>query len=563
MKKIVFSLLLCGLPLIINAQESFDVLHMSQTELRGTSRFQSMAGAFGALGGDLSVLTQNPGGIGVYRNSDLGLTFGLDFNSTTSGVDKMNNTKFNVNNVGYIGAIRLNSETVPNINFGFTYNRINSFKRHYIGGVSNIDYSLSNYVADEFVNVPGYTPDDLYWDDSYNPYFDGYAPWAAVTMFDMPTRTGGYVGIINAYSDGMRGLYGQTTTGNAYYEVDESGHADEYNIAFGGNIANKVYWGFDFGILDLDYRTEQYYDEELNNAYVMVNDEDLFETPIVHENTHADWGLYNYLHSEGTGVNFKLGLIWRPTQALRIGAAFHTPTFYDMRDTYYVSTSLKAQQDGNLLYSADKGSNDGYNYSSTYTISTPWHFIGSVAGVIGTHGIVSLDYEYVANETMRIGDVHRNNYADVTTNVKNFMKPSHIVRIGSEYRVNPNFSLRAGYSIKTSQVEKGIDDYTYNNVEPLYEEGGDRIYEVPTSGSNPAFQYDNTVHNITCGVGYRYKSMYADLSYVHTIRNSVYNAFSQLTIKDGHGDVVYQTPNVSADVKDNNNRISLTLGMRF
>lgn len=82
MKKKVLALLLCGLPLVINAQDAFDVLQMSQTELRGTSRFQSMAGAFGALGGDLSVLTQNPAGIGVYRNSDLGITMSLDFNST-------------------------------------------------------------------------------------------------------------------------------------------------------------------------------------------------------------------------------------------------------------------------------------------------------------------------------------------------------------------------------------------------------------------------------------------------------------------------------------------------
>ena len=67
MKKIVYALLLCGLPLMINAQEAFDVLQMSQNDLRGTSRFQSMAGAFGALGGDLSTMTQNPAGIGVYR----------------------------------------------------------------------------------------------------------------------------------------------------------------------------------------------------------------------------------------------------------------------------------------------------------------------------------------------------------------------------------------------------------------------------------------------------------------------------------------------------------------
>ena len=81
MKKKVFAILLCGLPLLLNAQDAFDVLQLSQTELRGTSRFQAMAGAFGALGGDLSTLTQNPGGIGVYRNSDIGITMSLDFNS--------------------------------------------------------------------------------------------------------------------------------------------------------------------------------------------------------------------------------------------------------------------------------------------------------------------------------------------------------------------------------------------------------------------------------------------------------------------------------------------------
>lgn len=542
MKKKVFALLLCGLPLLINAQDAFDVLQMSQTELRGTSRFQSMAGAFGALGGDLSTLTQNPAGIGVYRNSDLGITFSLDFNSTKAGVDKLNETKFNVNNVGYVGAIRLDSESVPNLNFGFSYNRLQSFNRHYIGGVGSIPTSMSNFIADEFVNVPGYTEADLYWEDDYNPYFDGYAPWAAVTTYDMKTNNGGYVGIINANGDYMQGLYGNGTTGNAYYEVDERGHADEYNIGFGGNIANKVYFGLDFGILDLDYRSFQAYEEELTNAYVMADDIDLLESPIVNDNTFADWGLYNYLHTDGTGVNFKLGLIWKPIQSLRIGAAFHTPTYYDMRDTYCVGASLKAYQYDDMLYRADKESNDGYDYSSTYTIKTPWRFMGSLAGVIGTNGIISLDYEYVANETMRIGDDRGNDYPDVTDNVKNYFKPSHIIRIGGEYRLNPNWSLRAGYSYKTTQVEKGVDNYDFN---------------IATVGTNPAYQYDNTVQNFTCGVGYRYNSFYTDLAYVHKMRESVYNAFSPINDKFGY------EPNVSADVVDHNNRISLTLGMRF
>jgi long-subunit fatty acid transport protein len=562
MKKKVFALLLCGLPLLTNAQYAFDVLQMSQTELRGTSRFQSMAGAFGALGGDLSTLTQNPAGIGVYRNSDLGITLGLDFNCTKSGVDKMNATKFNVNNVGYVGAIRLNSETVPNLNFGFTYNRLHSYNRHYIGGVGDIQTSMSNFIADEFVNVRGITDADMYWTDDFNPYFDGHAPWVAITTYDMPTNNQGYAGIINhipntddngnEHLDGngvstigshFQGLYGNGTYGNAFYKVNERGHADEYNIAFGGNVANKLYFGLDFGILDLDFRSDQYYREELNDAYVKDGEEDVLYADIINQNTRADWQLYNYKHTKGTGVNFKLGLIWRPTQALRIGAAFHTPTFYDMRDTYYVEANIKAYQDNNnLLYNATKGSNDGYDYSSNYTISTPWRFMGSVAGVIGTSGIVSLDYECVANESMRIGDDQGNNYPDATVDVKNYFKPSHIIRLGGEYRVNPNWSLRAGYSIKTSQVEQGVDKYDYN---------------INTSDLNPAYQYDNKVHHITCGVGYRHKSFYTDLAYVHKIRNSVYNAFSPINDEYGY------EPNVSASVTDHNNRISLTLGVRF
>ena len=584
MKKKVFALLLCGLPLMINAQDAFDVLHLSQTELRGTSRFQSMAGAFGALGGDLSTLTQNPAGIGVYRNSDLGITFSLDFNTTKAGtkpgvITTTNETKFNVNNVGYVGVIRLDSESVPNLNFGFTYNRLHSFNRHYKGGVADIPYSMSNFIADEFINMGGFTDDDLYWSDDFNPYINGDAPRVAVTMYDMPTSTGGRVGIINnvalpnsqgnyafdddgysIYGEQVMGLYGAGTAGYANYEVNEQGHADEYNIAFGGNIANKVYFGLDFGILDLNYKSVQDYEESLTNAYVKPNDVDMLYNDIINNGTRANWGVRNILYTDGTGVNFKMGLIWKPTQALRIGAAFHTPTYYDMHDAVMVKTYLDAYQDNSMLYTANKESNEG---RFTYTIKTPWRFIGSLAGVIGTNGIISMDYEYVANETMRVGEDRGNDWPEITYNIKNCFKPSHIIRLGGEYRANPNWSLRAGYSYKTEQVKKGIDNYTFEGIDPLYEEGGESTYVISTVGDNPAYQYDNSVQNITCGVGYRYKSFYADVAYVHTIRNSVYNAFSNVLVYDNRGGLVFESPNVGTDVSDHNNRLSLTMGVRF
>ena len=50
-RKNILSALLTALPLVAMGQAAPDILKMSQTDLRGTARFMSMGGAFGALGG--------------------------------------------------------------------------------------------------------------------------------------------------------------------------------------------------------------------------------------------------------------------------------------------------------------------------------------------------------------------------------------------------------------------------------------------------------------------------------------------------------------------------------
>ena len=51
------------MPALMSAQSAIDAYNLSQNELRGTARYMSMAGAFTALGGDLSTLNNNPAGI--------------------------------------------------------------------------------------------------------------------------------------------------------------------------------------------------------------------------------------------------------------------------------------------------------------------------------------------------------------------------------------------------------------------------------------------------------------------------------------------------------------------
>ncbi len=71
-------------PLISFAQSETDAYKLTETGFYGTARYQSMAGAFSSLGGDVSSIMQNPAGIGVFHRSELTFSGGLSINSYNS-----------------------------------------------------------------------------------------------------------------------------------------------------------------------------------------------------------------------------------------------------------------------------------------------------------------------------------------------------------------------------------------------------------------------------------------------------------------------------------------------
>ena len=525
MKKLYVTLLLCGASLMASAQGTFDVLKMSETQLNGTSRYMSMAGAFGALGGDVSAISQNPGGIGVYRKSDISVTMNLNFlSSKTPGGDKLTDTKFWFNNVGYVGSMKIDSDFFKYFNWGFSFNRINSFQRRYQGGY-NVNNSLTNKIAQNLTDG-NWTEEDLSVDNySGNIYYDSNAPWLGILAYQSY--------LLNPNSDGsLQGLATNGTTGSANYYVDEKGHTDEYNITLGGNFKNTVYWGINFGITDLDFDSYQYYGEDLDNAMIYDYRFNDGSTTL----GYAGYDFQSYQETRGTGYNFKMGVIVRPINQLRIGAAFHTPTYYDMKDLYKVQSGFDLQVNGddNLFQGNTETGEEGYYDEYRYTIKTPWRFIGSLAVVPSSKGMISMDYEYVGANTMRCGDEGGYNYADTEQKIKDQLQASHILRVGAEYRATQNLSLRAGYSYQTSPVKDAVKGVSNNNVDVV--------------SSNYMYQYDKSNQYITCGLGYRYKSFYADAAYVHQTRTSQYHAYPG---EQGE------------EVKDNKNKIALTIGFRF
>ena len=546
MKRSIIIALVGIAPMMLMAQSAIDAYQLSQSDLKGTARFVSMAGAFGALGGDMSTLNQNPAGIGVYRSNEIGLSLNLDFQGTETNsmgsIMKADQTKFTCNNFGYIGAVKLDSDVMPYFTWGASFNRVASFDRKYQGFIPSLNSSLSNYIAN-FTN--GWNVGEL-----TESYYNSYAPWLSMVAYDA------YV-INPSGNSSYDGLYQDGTRGNASFDVREKGYVDEYSINFGGNIMNTIYWGIGFGFTDISYTSASYYDEELTGARVI--DENGQTT--VTGNGWYDLG--NYQRVKGDGFNFKAGLIFKPINELRLGIAVHTPTYYDLQHEAYAGIEYSYAKEverplGVVETIATKEGyaevDDGYYTYYDYDLRTPWRLILSAAGVIGGRGILSMDYEYVGYDNMRVSDFDGNEYYAETGDIENYYQASHIIRLGGEYRVTPSFSLRAGYSYQTSPAT----DVAKNNDRYIYTSG------TNTLGTNPAYTFDNSTQYITAGCGYRYKGFYIDMAYVHKSRESEYRAFSSFgEFNEKLNDYEVNNRSNSAKIKDNNNQLVLSVGYKF
>ena len=69
MKRIIFLLIGIVSFHFSNAQSTIDALRYSNENIQGTARFNSLGGAFGALGGDISSIDINPAGSSVFLQS--------------------------------------------------------------------------------------------------------------------------------------------------------------------------------------------------------------------------------------------------------------------------------------------------------------------------------------------------------------------------------------------------------------------------------------------------------------------------------------------------------------
>ena len=504
----------CGLigALAANAQDAYDVSRIIGGELNGTARFVGMGGAMGALGGDISVMGTNPAGIGIYRRNDFSLSFGLNntaaesnFNGNTMKEDR---TKASFDQIGFVYSHHVGNETsLRFVNFGFNYHKSKDFNKIFsMGGMLNnfsqswqlahamnwrneiLDSSGENVIGHNYFANSEYF--SKYLLDAENPYKQW---WGKVPVLGVLGATTGLVD----WPEGENYIMGWDGYSNRYYSEEKGGISQyDFNVAF--NVEDRFYFGFTLGLYDMSYKRYTSYSEELNDDFGEDN---------------GYYTLDNVYSMEGAGADFKIGAIVRPFEEspFRVGLAIHTPTFYDISESYNstLTTDIYYYESSYKQTLSDYLDPSYLNYD--YRLRTPWKFNVSAGTTFEGMVAVGAEYEFQDYGTTKMEDMDGFTLGGESS-IKNSLEGVHTLRLGMEARLAPQFSLRAGYNYSSAAYKKG----SYR--------------ELTTYGTQTEYNNTQDLNTFTFGLGYRGSVVYADVAYKYDMYKSDFYPFDDIDL---------------------------------
>lgn len=517
------------------SQGMLDAYRYSLSDLNGTARYLAMGGAFGALGGDISAMSGNPAGLAVYHSSEMVTTLSVNNFSTEAKWLGMNTTtdktRLSMDNIAYVGYMPTgNDEGLTGWNFGFSYNRLKNFRRSYsMSAGSALNTSVSDYIASRAYGIDGKT--QMVSGTDYDPYSS--QDWLSVLGYNA-----GYIDYYNNQNTAYYSSFGDVdANGNwqpyslsgASLRVNERGSVDLYQLSFGFDVSNVFMFGATVGITDLSYHYNSQYDEKFSN------DNDLF--------------LDNNLSTDGTGYNLKVGVLTRPTDFLRLGVAYSSPTWYKMTDYYYAEAGsyLTYTENGASKERSLKAHTPDTDAYTDYEYRTPDKWLFSAAAIFGQNALLSVDYELSNYGNMKLYDNNgnTNTYIDANNNdIQNYFKNQNTLRVGAEVRVTPQFSVRAGAAWSDSPMESVLKNGQL---------------EVNTVGTIPHFTVDKGISDYSVGLGYRFTpQFYTDIACVlRTYKEDAYS-FSSM-YENGKAFLTAQP----ASLKTHTTRVALSFGYKF
>ncbi|MDD2593754.1 MAG: outer membrane protein transport protein [Bacteroidales bacterium] len=487
MKKLSFYLGLC-LVIIgytgIYAQNLDDAVRYSYLMPYGDSRFNAVSGAFSGIGANITGISLNPAGLGVYKKSEISGSFSIsNFLSNSKYLNNSNDdikTVVSLPSMGLVISSNFNTDKHDwkNLNFGLSYSKLADFNSRIMISADN-PYSSIVDVYSVYAN--GFLPNQLNVFDTWL----AFDTWLLDTIPGTPTA---YEGIVTR---GVRQDYLEINSGSMY----------EINLAIAGNYDDKLYIGGSINFPIFSFERESTYSEE--DVKDTIPDFKSLE-------------VFDYLNTDGEGLNFKIGFMYKPIQWFRFSLAFLGPSYFWLHDSYFRTMRTNVY---NGIYTADSPRGE-FNYR----YYNPMRAIIGLGFIFGENGFINAEYEWTDYTQNHFSTKKANTtFFDLNNSINNELTYGHNIRVGTEWVLKP-FAMRAGYAYYSSP---------YKNI------------------SN----FDT--HVIGLGFGYRENILIFDVGINYYLHNDQRYLYDPLVME------ILNKPEPKANLSMNNILVSFTIGMKL
>jgi len=469
------------------SQNETDVLRYAQLSPNASTRFNSMGGAFGALGADMGCAAFNPAGLGIFRKGELSYSAQSRVVNNRTSLSRSASTSpqnfLTFNGFGFLVPWVPEDDKASRNVIGFNVVQLANF-----WGTTNMSaYTNSSSIAKDMVNVAN-TVKDL---NQLNNFYEGLGYDTYLLDYDSTSRR------YFSYLDVKRSVL-QTRS------LASSGRMNEVNFSYARSVKEDFYFGASVGIPRVSYASTITHTESDDRDSMRV----LLTSPGSYSTTYVDGlpAIYTnllgfnsltyteYFNTKGSGVNLKLGFVGRVGEAFRVGAYYHTKTFFSLTDTYY--NSLKVSFDKNPSSPSEKRYPDKDGIFD-YKLITPSR-LGLCLGYVYKQILaVGLDYETANYKVARLDGGNVSDFATPNDFMFNNFARAHNLRVGVEVNTRP-LMYRVGYNVVGN---------AYGNV----------------------FQGNAVRSTFSLGIGFRTKKNFCfDFGWSSTQSSDVYRPFKTL-----------------------------------
>ena len=517
---IVTSFAVC---LAAHAQSMYDAYTFSENNYIGTAKSAGLANAVTALGGDLGTIGINPAGSAVAGYSQFTITPALSLSVGRTHYALSPNDAYELGKNCYYPAFKLpnigistrydtDGEALRSFTFAFVCNTVTDYNSRMVSsGMNSLSSRFGEMAAaatDLNIAPADLASNNFYDNSAYSHYWDvalGY-DIGLINSFGTNNEYAGCSEYLSDLGDHfVPGVLRQTST------VTHMGYKSDMILNFGFNVKDRLFIGLNMGIPMLEYSNIENFSEvaqtvenfPVSFTYADSSTEDTYFSDATYR--------YNY-HAKAAGLYLKGGLIWLPTNSLRIGLAYQTRTILDVEESW--------QHSGKVAYDNGKSfSGSGQEGWYNYNLYAPSVLDAGIAWTFGRKGLVSFDYEMVGYGRMKFASKEyyevEDEYDYENAAIKAFSGAAHNFRLGAELNVAPQFALRAGASLRTSP-EKYYEDQTGSTV--AYDDYNNDYYlgrkTLPGSGKH----YNDMVIGAAAGCGFNPSgSFFADFALQGTL----------------------------------------------